>query len=75
MLGYQVEDQKRILREMEDDLMALVAIDVQTDDFEVIYTNDAYRHYKTLLDKCVESHIIGYRDDAGGSECIHSCPY
>ncbi len=55
MLGYQVEDQKRILHEMEDDLMALVAIDVQTDDFEVIYTNDAYRlrRFLTSMSKAI----------------------
>ena len=44
-MGYNETKQKLILREMESDLLAIVAIDAETDDYEVIYTDGAYREF------------------------------
>jgi len=45
-MNYSETKQKMILREMERDLMALLAVDIDTDEFEVIYSDGAYKSYK-----------------------------
>ena len=45
MLNYDEQDQKLILRVMAKDFLALLAIDLETDDYEVIYSNGAYKEY------------------------------
>ena len=45
-MQYSETEQKRILREMEDELLALVAVDRRTEAFEVIYSDGTYRDYE-----------------------------
>ena len=45
-MNYDETQQKRILREMEKDLLAILAINLANDDFEVIYSDGAYKDYK-----------------------------
>ena len=42
---YREEQQKKILRTAENDLMAVLVIDPETESFEVIYSDGAYRSY------------------------------
>ena len=59
-MNYDETQQKLILRKMNPNLLALVAVDTATDDFEVIYTNGAYREYenryqgKEFFDKWIQ---------------------
>ena len=46
MLNYDETQQKIILREMEKDLMTLVAVDMMTGEYEVIYSDGAYKNYE-----------------------------
>ena len=46
MLEYREEDYKAILRIMEQDLLALLAIDLQSEEYEVIYSDGAYRNFE-----------------------------
>ena len=45
-VNYDETSQKRILREMERDLLAIIAIDLETDEYEVIYSGGAYRNFE-----------------------------
>ncbi|MBQ8994864.1 MAG: histidine kinase [Oscillospiraceae bacterium] len=47
-MRYSETQQKMILREMERDILALVAVDLESGDFEVIYSDGAYRNYDDL---------------------------
>ena len=44
-MNYQETEQKILLREMEQELLAVLVIDLNSEDFEVIYTNGGYRNY------------------------------
>ena len=45
-MNYTETQQKLILREMERDILAIVAIDLRGDEYEVIYSDGAYKNYK-----------------------------
>lgn len=45
MRNYTERDRNRILRAMESDILALVAVDTVTDDFQVLYSDGAYRDF------------------------------
>ena len=45
-MNYDETIQKQIVREMERDLLAIVAVDVETDEYEVIYSDGAYRNFE-----------------------------
>ena len=45
-VNYDETSQKRILREMERDLLAIIAMDLETDEYEVIYSGGAYRNFE-----------------------------
>ena len=45
MMFYDEQAQKTILRMMESDILALIVIDTLTDEYEVIYSDVAYRDY------------------------------
>ena len=44
-MNYQETEQKIILREIEKDLLAMVAVNLNTSAYEVIYSDGAYRHF------------------------------
>ena len=46
MMHYSETQQKTILRRTERDILALVAVDLDTEEFEVLYTNGGYRDYR-----------------------------
>ena len=45
-MQYSESEQKRILREMERDLLALVAVEQKSGKYEVLYSDGAYREYE-----------------------------
>ena len=45
-MNYNESEQKQILRELEDDLLALIAVDLKNDLFEVIYSDGSYHEYE-----------------------------
>ena len=46
MMNYDETQQKLILRNMDKELLALLAIDMATDDFEVIYSDGTWREFE-----------------------------
>lgn len=44
-MNYSETQQKMILREIEKDLLAIVAVDMQTSGYEVIYSDGAYKEF------------------------------
>ena len=44
-MDYDETQQKIILREMEEELLAIVAINMDTEEYEVIYSDNAYKNY------------------------------
>ena len=44
-MNYNETEQKRILREIENEILALVAINIDTEKYEVIYSDSSYREY------------------------------
>ncbi len=46
LINYNEDQQKKILREMERDLLALIAVDIETENYEVIYSDGAYKEFE-----------------------------
>ena len=46
MMNYRETEQKLLLREMDKELLAMLVIDPETEEYEVIYTNGAYREFR-----------------------------
>ena len=49
MINYTQEEEMRIVREMESEIAAVIAIDIHTDAYKIIYTDNIDRKYESFF--------------------------
>ena len=50
-MNYNETQQKLILRSMEQDILAIVAVDLETEEYEVVYSDGAYKNFENRYHK------------------------
>ena len=51
-MNYHETEQKMILREAERDILALLVVDPSSEEYEVIYSDEAYRRFENRYRRC-----------------------